>query len=162
MPSLLWENIVNTIKNWVWGLPSWLSGEESTCQCREHRFSPWSRGIPHAVGQLSLCTTTTEPVLQSLGSATTEPSCCNYWSPHALEPRASQQEKPLQWEAHTLLPESGLCSLKLEAKPMHAATKTQNGKKNKIKNKKTELGPGLVHSSSTGFIQPPHDNFHGL
>ena len=36
---------------------------ESTCQCRSHRFDPWSRKIPHASEQLSLCTTTAEPVL---------------------------------------------------------------------------------------------------
>ena len=39
----------------VGGLPWWLSGEESTCQCRRHWFDPWSRKIPHAVEQLSQC-----------------------------------------------------------------------------------------------------------
>ena len=40
---------------------SWLSsGKESTCQCRGRGFDPWSRKIPHAVGQLSLCAITTE------------------------------------------------------------------------------------------------------
>ena len=51
-------------KNWTWliykitatktdqsGLPSWLSGEESTCQWRRHRFDLWSRKIPHATQQ---------------------------------------------------------------------------------------------------------------
>ena len=33
------------------------------CQCRGHEFEPWSRKIPYAAGQLSPCTTTTEPVL---------------------------------------------------------------------------------------------------
>ena len=28
-----------------------------------HGFDPWSRKIPHAAEQLSLCATTTEPVL---------------------------------------------------------------------------------------------------
>ena len=37
-----------------------LSGKESTCQCRKHRFSPWSGKIPHAVEQLSLHAATTE------------------------------------------------------------------------------------------------------
>ena len=36
---------------------------ESACQCRGHRFNPWSRKIPHATEQLSPCTTTTEPAL---------------------------------------------------------------------------------------------------
>ena len=30
------ERVENT------GLPRWLSGEESTCQCRKHRFDPWA------------------------------------------------------------------------------------------------------------------------
>ena len=29
-----------------YGLPSWLSGKESTCQCRRHRFNPWVRKTP--------------------------------------------------------------------------------------------------------------------
>ena len=45
------------------GLPWWLRGKESTCHCRRHRFDPRSRKIPDAVEQLSLCTTTFEPVL---------------------------------------------------------------------------------------------------
>ena len=52
-------------------IPWWLSGKESTCQCKRHGFDPWSKKIPHAKGQLSLCVTT-EPVLQSLGDTTTE------------------------------------------------------------------------------------------
>ena len=28
------------------GLPWWFSGKESACQCRRHRFDPWSRKIP--------------------------------------------------------------------------------------------------------------------
>ena len=50
------------LKNRSPGLPWWLSGEESTCQCRRHRFDPWSGKIPHAMEQLSPCTTI-EPVL---------------------------------------------------------------------------------------------------
>ena len=38
------------------GLPCWISGKESTYQCRRHRFDPWSKKIPHFVEQLSLCT----------------------------------------------------------------------------------------------------------
>ena len=48
--------------------------------------------IPPAVEQLSPCTTTVEPVLQSLGAATPEPG-----RPRAC---ASWGEKPPQWEAH--------------------------------------------------------------
>ena len=28
------------------GLPWWLSGKECTCQCRRHRFDPWSDRFP--------------------------------------------------------------------------------------------------------------------
>ena len=45
-----------------------------TCQCREHRFDPWSGKIPRVMEQLSLCATTAEP------------ACCNYWSPGSLKP----------------------------------------------------------------------------
>ena len=40
-----------------------------------------------------------EPQLLSLCS--TEPTCCTYWSLHALEP-GPQQKEPLGWDAHTL------------------------------------------------------------
>ena len=33
------------------------------CQRRGRRFEPWSGKIPHATERLSLCATTTEPVL---------------------------------------------------------------------------------------------------
>ena len=77
------------------GFPWWSRGQESACQCRAQGFDPWSWNIPHAMGQLSPCTTT-EPMLLSLdavtaephalqgpGVATAEPACCNYWSPQA-------------------------------------------------------------------------------
>ena len=70
------------------GLPWWLSGWRSTCQCRRHRFNPWSRKIPHALEQLNPCTTTCEPVLKGLWAATTEPVCHNYWSPSTRETTA--------------------------------------------------------------------------
>ena len=35
------------------GLPWWLSGKESPCQCRRHGFNPWSSKILHVVEQLS-------------------------------------------------------------------------------------------------------------
>ena len=42
-------------------LPWWSSGKESACQCRRQGFDPWFDKIPHALEQLSLCTTATEP-----------------------------------------------------------------------------------------------------
>ena len=50
-----------TIKKRYVGLPWWLSGKESTYQCRGHKLDPWSGRIPHAAGQLSLCARATEP-----------------------------------------------------------------------------------------------------
>ena len=43
------------------GLPWWHSGWESACQCRGHRFEPWSGKIPHVAEQLGPWATTTEP-----------------------------------------------------------------------------------------------------
>ena len=31
------------------GLPWWLSGKESACQGRRHRYDPWSERMPHTV-----------------------------------------------------------------------------------------------------------------
>ena len=62
------------------GLP-WLSGASLVvwwlriCLVIERTlFDTWSGKIPCTLEQPSPCTTTTEP------------TCCNYWSPHALEP----------------------------------------------------------------------------
>ena len=54
------------------GFPWWPSGEESACQCRRHRFDACSGKTPQATEQLSPCTTTAEPALQSPGVATAE------------------------------------------------------------------------------------------
>ena len=53
---------------------------------QETWVNPWPRKIPHAMELLNPCTTIFNPVLESLRAATTEPMCCNYWSPCALEP----------------------------------------------------------------------------
>ena len=68
------------------GLPLWLSGKESTCQCRRHRFDPWPRKIAQATVPPSLLATTIKPVLKSPGAATSDPTCWNYWSHCSLEP----------------------------------------------------------------------------
>ena len=39
----------STLKGFPHGLPWWYSGWKSICQCRGHRFDPWSRKIPHAM-----------------------------------------------------------------------------------------------------------------
>ena len=60
---------------------------------REHWLDPWSRKIPHAMGQQSLCATATEPALRarepdplSLCAVTTEA--------RPSRARAPQREKP--------------------------------------------------------------------
>ena len=56
--------------------PPWwgrISGWESACQCKGHEFDTWSRKIPHASEQLSLCPTAPEPTLW-------RPPSRNYWA----------------------------------------------------------------------------------
>ena len=96
------------------GLPWWLSGKESACQCTRRGFDLWSGKIPHAMEQLSPCATTT-------WVCALEPGNRNFWShvPQLLTPTcpragAPQREKPLQREAHTPWLESNLRSPWLE------------------------------------------------
>ena len=56
------------------GLPWWLRGKESACQCRRHGFDPWSGKIPHAVEQLS------PSVCLSVAQS------CSTLQPHKLQP----------------------------------------------------------------------------
>ena len=67
----------------------WLRSKESACQCRGHEFNPWSRKIPHAAEQLSLCAPTTaahKP--KSPCSATREVTTMR-------SPRTTAREQPL-------------------------------------------------------------------
>ena len=43
-------------------LPWWFCGNESACQCRRQVFDPWSRRLPHAAEQLSLCVTSADRI----------------------------------------------------------------------------------------------------
>ena len=98
------------------GLPWWLSGKESTCQCRGHGFDPWSRKISHASEQLSPCATILKPL---------HPKAC-----------ALQQGKQPQWEAHPSWHlESSSHSPKLEKSPSTNEDPAQP-KMNKIKKKR--------------------------
>ena len=69
------------------GLPWWRSGWESACQCRGHRFEPWSGRIPHAVEQLGPWATTTEP-------AHLEPVHCNKRGRDSERPTHRDEEWP--------------------------------------------------------------------
>ena len=75
----------------VLGLPWWLSGKESTCQCRRHRFDPWFGKIPHAGKWLSPCATTIEPVLQR-PRATLRSTCAAATETHASQSPCSTRE----------------------------------------------------------------------
>ena len=89
-------------------LPWWLSGKEPACQCRRHRFDLWSRKIPHAREQPSLCTTI-EPKLRSLGTtaaaaAKSLQSCPTLCDPTDGSPPGSPvpgilQARTLEWVA---------------------------------------------------------------
>ena len=87
-------NRIHPLRMIIQGLTWWRSGWESACQCRGHRFDPWSGKIPHAAEQLSPCATTTEPVCS-------RPHMLKLLSPRAAttkarapRARAPQQEKP--------------------------------------------------------------------
>ena len=71
-----------------WGLPWWHSGWESACQCRGHRFEPWSGKIPHAAEQLGPWATTTEP-------AHLEPVLHNKRGRNSERPAHHDEEWPL-------------------------------------------------------------------
>ena len=86
-------------KIYLRGLPWWLCGKESACQCRRRGFDLWSEKMPHAIGQLSPHAATVEPVLDSLGPTTAESTRLYCWSLRALVPVACKKrslcnEKP--------------------------------------------------------------------
>ena len=96
------------------GLPWCLIGEESACQCRSRGFSPWSGKISHAMEQLRLCTTTTEPM------------CRNYWSLCTLEPMLCNKRATTMRNLCTTT-ESSPCSPELEERL--CSKKTQHSQK---------------------------------
>ena len=69
------------------GLPWWRSGWESACQCRGHRFEPWSVKIPHAAEQLGPWAAITEP-------AGLEPVLCNKRGRDSERPAHRDEEWP--------------------------------------------------------------------
>ena len=70
IPWILSSSIINLRK--LRGLPWWLSGKKSTCQCRRQGFDLWFGKIPHAAEQLNPCATTAEPVLHGPGAPNPE------------------------------------------------------------------------------------------
>ena len=101
------------------GLLWWLSGEESACRhYRRHGFHPSSRKIPHAAKQLSLCTTTLEPVLWSPEAAPIEPIHCSYQSLSTLE-SVLHNKKATAMRSPNTAAGSRPGSLQLEESPCH-------------------------------------------
>ena len=94
------------------GFPWWLRGKEFVCQCRRHRFNPWSGKIPRAAWQLGPWATTTEPVLWSWEPSYRSPSAQCPWSatreattvssPHrAPSPQHLEEVPAQQWRPST-------------------------------------------------------------
>ena len=78
------------------GVPWWSSAQESACQCRGHRFDPWSWKILHAIEQLSPCVTTTKSVgLRVLCSITREATTTRItYITTRVAPTCGYQRKP--------------------------------------------------------------------
>ena len=90
-------------KEIVLGLPWWLSGWKSACQCRGHGFEPRSGRIPHATGQLRPWATTAEParlepVLRNKRGCDSErPAHCDEeWPPLAATRESPRTETKTQ------------------------------------------------------------------
>ena len=86
----------------IQGLSWWLSGKESTWQCRRHRCNPWVPEDPSCHGA-------TKPVYHNYRARTLESVSHSYRAhmPELLKSlcptaHAQQREKPPQWEAYEL------------------------------------------------------------
>ena len=75
-------------------LPWWLSEWESAWQCRGYRFNPWSRRSPHALEQLSLCTTNSP--CSAAAAAKSLQSCRTLCDPIDGSPPGSSVPESLQ------------------------------------------------------------------
>ena len=104
------------------GLPSQLSGKESACQGRRHRFGPWSWNVPQAAEQLRPWATwdipqATEQLSPSATATDTRvPRVC------ALQKEATTVRSP-----HTETTEEPLLTATRESP--HATLKTQHSQK---------------------------------
>ena len=130
---------VKWYKNVHQGLLCWLSGKESTCQCRRHGFNPWSGTIPHAVEQLH----------HKCWAWALESVSRNYQAHmrQLLKPMppiacASQQDNPLQWEARAPYPLLATVSEKPMQQQRHST-----GKKRYVKTKNVPIKHSInIHS----------------
>ena len=111
---------ISWLKNLYGAFPRWSSGKESACQCKRHRFEPWSGKIPHTAEQLSLQATATQPVR------------CNCWSSHASSPWAHPTRKATMMTSSCKAMKSSPCA----ARPHAAKSKYQQIFKNLYRNRK--------------------------
>ena len=119
------------------GLPWWLSGTESACQCRRQWLGPWSGKIPRALGQLSPCIATLEYVLYSLGVPATEAGVIR--SPRTREAATASSLSTAAKKGSSLATtRESPCSSKYPAQPK--INKIIYLKKLKKKNQKASLG----------------------
>ena len=117
-----------------------LVAQESACQCRGHRFEPWSGKNPHA-------RRATKPVRHNYWACALEPASHNYWArmPELLKParldpvlhnkRSHRNEKPRP----TM--KSSPCSPQLEKTRLQQ--RRPNTAKNKLKKKKKQMCEGM-------------------
>ena len=88
-------------------IPWYLSGKESNYLHRGHGFNSWARKIPRASEQLSVCTATMDPELESPGDTTPKATSRSSWrlctpgpelgdkgSPRGEQPTRGNQEEP--------------------------------------------------------------------
>ena len=78
------------------GLPWWLSGKEPTCRCRRHGFDPGSRKMPHALEQLSPCTSATSLCSTREATAVRSLSIATGEGPTATKTQHSQVNKSVR------------------------------------------------------------------
>ena len=150
------------------GLPWWSSGCESTCQCRKHRFDPWSRKILHATGQLDLCpqlpsqwSRAPDTQLLSSTAATTE---ARVPKAHFSKRSSLQQEKPLHGEEHGHHNQR-VAPLTATRESLCAAMKTQHTQKymNKSFKKQEKSPPRILYFNCFYFplfFPPVTDHTH--
>ena len=123
-------------------LPWWLSGKESSCQCRNTGSVPDLGRSQHAAGELSPCATTIELVLQSLGIINTEAKCHHCLSQLTLGPDSATKEAPVMASLCTASKEQPPVTTPRQ-KPTHHEDPTQP-KINKIIKIETTMRQHLV------------------
>ena len=96
--TIIHSFIFISCKVYAFGLPCRLSGKESACRGRGHRFDLWPGRIPHSVEQLNPKTSMTEPTCHKYwDSPTREPVLGNKTSHYNEKPTypASREQPPL-------------------------------------------------------------------